>query len=370
MVSHLAYSVQHAYQSSAAPTEQMMYSSNRLRSESGSSESSRGSGSTGSGKSRRRSHRPRGCRGGSNRRRNHGSEGKRAPPHDNPAPSLRDFHGKGAARGNSFAYNFQASNSYDVSLASQSAQYRLHGIYGDLSSASADLSFPEYEGSSSLGVSSFNCRVGDSFGRPEANVYGAMEHPVLQSSFSESSNEIIPGYDDGQILPPMPPNAFHKQRPIPTGPNPYALNASTPATNTLLPANTFGYNSAGVTMSYAASSMPPPATSAIDETHSRHPGILQPLSYVCSNSHHNINVAEIPGENMDKKFSFVSLDKLASWFPEIHDGYREERLEKQRQNVEGGSLFVTSPRSFLMGVKKSLSDSSAASSNPSAVFSF
>jgi hypothetical protein len=40
-----------------------------------------------------------------------------------------------------------------------------------------------------------------------------------------------------------------------------------------------------------------------------------------------------------------------------HD-YRAERLQKQRQDVEGGSLFVTSPRSFLMGFKKSFHDSS------------
>jgi hypothetical protein len=47
------------------------------------------------------------------------------------------------------------------------------------------------------------------------------------------------------------------------------------------------------------------------------------------------------------------LDDVASGSSRKDFEYRVERLEKQRQNVEGGSLFVTSPRSFLMGFNKS-----------------
>ncbi|KAG7351237.1 hypothetical protein IV203_010597 [Nitzschia inconspicua] len=372
MTTHLSYSDNHFYPASAA-AEQMTHTSNRLRSESGSSDSSRGSGSTGSGKSRRRSHRPRGCRGGSNRRRNNNNnnngEGKKNTRHTRRAYS-GDFHGNGAVRGNEFPYNQNLSSNYDALMASQATHYQLPGLYSDYSSVGADSCLPAFRHGSGI--------VNDSSAQPVLRSFGSLDFPALQSSFSESSNEIIPGYDDGQILPPMPPNAFQEKVPIPMGPNPYALNVSKANKSTFLPANNIGYTSVGITFPYAAASMPPPlpppppaTTSTATDAETSQAGILQPLAHVHNNNNnnHNIPVGDVAA-GTQKRFSFLSLDKAAVQIPEENSGYRAERLEKQRQNVEGGSLFVTSPRSFLMGVKNSFHESAAATGASPVVHSF
>lgn len=349
VVSHFPYPGQHGYPQSGGSTDQMMYSSNRSRCESGSSEGSRGSGSTGSGKSRRRSHRPRGCRGGSNRRRNNsnvGGEGKKRNP-NNKHSSVGNYHGNGAIRGNKHSYNNITSSNYEIGGVSQASHYQLPCVYSDLSGSTLS-TFPYSSDNSS-----------DCFGRSMVSSYGEiMDHPVLQNSLSDSSNEFMPGHDDSQILPPMPRDAFQQQRPIPLGPNPYALNATVSARSASLPPINAGYNCISAALSYSAISLPPTASSSATDPKTGPSGILQPLSlsHTRGHSRHNINVTEIFAE-VPKELAFVSLDKSAVTIPEEANDYRAERLEKQRQTVEGGSLFVTSPRSFLMGVKTSFHDS-------------
>lgn len=347
VVSHFPNPGQHGYPQSGVPADQMMYSSNRSRCESGSSEGSRGSGSTGSGKSRRRSHRPRGCRGGSNRRRNNnnvGGEGKKRTS-NNKYSSVGNYHGNGATRGNKHSYNNMTSSNYEIGGVSQTSHYQLPCVYSDLSGSTLS-TFP---------YSSYNSS--DCFGRSMVSSYGeTMDHPVLQNSLSDSSNEIILGHDDSQILPPMPRDAFQQQRPIPLGPNPYALNAAVSARSTSLPPINTGYNCTSTALSNSAISLPSTASSTASDPETRPAGILQPLSHTRGHSRHNINVTEMFAE-VPKETAFVSLDKSVVTIPEEANDYRAERLEKQRQTVEGGSLFVTSPRSFLMGVKTSFHDS-------------
>jgi hypothetical protein len=359
MVSHFLYSGQHFYQQSAH-AEHMIHTSNRLRSESGSSESSRGSGSTGSGKNRRRSHRPRGCRGGSNRRRNNVSEGKKkALQHTSQA----DFSGD-AIRGNNFSYNnANVPSRYDGSFIPHNtqSQYQLQGMYSGYSNASADTGYSRYSDfipSSGLNNSSYHMN-NEYFGLRGGNSFGTTDFPSLQTSFSDSSNEMIPGYDDNRILPPMPTNAFLDQRPIPTGPNPYALNTSTSGKSMFNPARLCP-DSVRATLPSAATSV---SLSVGAETRSHAPGILEPLQHVLSNSRQNTNVGEmVMGPGTD--FSCIRVDKSAGMNADQDNIYRAKRLEKQRQNVEGGTLFVTSPRSFLMGAKSSFHEPLATTSAP------
>jgi len=155
------------------------------------------------------------------------------------------------------------------------------------------------------------------------------EYPLLQSTFSESSSETCfeqrdaypPTQHDDGILPPLPSEELYDPpKKIPSGPNPYALKSSGSG-------GIINYPAFYVTHSYAAPA-PPPA-------------IVRPVS--------------VPQPRV------VDTSRATSHLPgilqQVHNGmdldYRSHRLEKQRQNVVGGSLFVTSPRSFLMGCKRS-----------------
>jgi hypothetical protein len=350
MVSHFPHSEQHVYRHSMHP-EQLIHSSNRLRAESGSSESSRGSGSTGSGKSRRRSHRPRGCRGGSSRRRNNGCEGKKKVQQHRPPTNFR---GHETIRGNNFAYvNTYAPSRYDFSFIPHDTHYQLQEMYGG-----ADSGYSEFFPSSTM--NNGHQQANEHHGHVAGNSIGITGFPSLQASSSESSNEMIPGYEDYQILPPMPTNVFHDQRLIPTGPNPYALNTSKSGKG-MFNLNRMGHDSVRATLAFEATSVQPLVVSAGVETHLHSPRILEPLKHICSNSRHNKFIGEMLTETQ-KDFAYVSVDK--SMCPDQDNVYRSQRLEKQRQKVAGGSLFVTSPRSFLMGIKTSFHEPSATTSVP------
>ena len=61
----------------------------------------------------------------------------------------------------------------------------------------------------------------------------------------------------------------------------------------------------------------------------------------------------VPAPHFLQKQHQLPFETTENQFLHKHEhNYRAERLEKQRQTVVGGSLFVTSPRSFLMGLKK------------------
>ena len=98
-------------------------------------------------------------------------------------------------------------------------------------------------------------------------------------------------HQSGLILPPLPPATFQNQPIPPRGPNPYALQPTTQ------------HN--------------------VYQQHQQHP---YGMSFE---------------PNIEKINTFIAPDFE----------YRAERLAKQRQSVVGGSLFSTSPRSFLMGKK-------------------
>jgi len=348
MANHFSYPSSHGNSN-----DQVMYTSNRSRSESGSSDSSRGSGNSGnsgnSGKPRRRSHRPRGCRGGSNRRRQKNGEGNKPyfkktynsdfknrvqgkfshpsmNENDHAGPSEEEFvkndnkknGGRGSVRRGS--YNENSGKDYNIII--------------------PDYTYPNSE--ISVSISSDLQPGANTYGHNPQAYYGSCapryggesenDYPLLQSSFSESSSETIVEQRDvyaqskhvDSILPPPPSDElFNRPNQILPGPNPYALNSfGTGAIN--------NSNPVYVTHSYAA---PTPA-----------PAIVLPVSR--PPLPHLVDSA--PG-------MAPSLPGLVQQ-QTPNDGdfnYRAERLQKQRQNVVGGSLFVTSPRSFLMSCKRS-----------------
>ena len=373
MVNHISYQSNHNYHNN-----QVMYSSNRSRTESGSSESSRGSGNSGnsgnsgssgnsdnnsgnSGRSRRRSHRPRGCRGGSNRRRYNSGEGRNKQQLFNKTTYNNDFKGRVQGKFSRPSMNHNGQPEEEL-LVTNGQQYCdpnsfRRPSYNNHNNATQDFNYrvPEYtyppsgisvSSQSDLhhsGIASSHNSNSHYYRDTSAAYNGEPEndYPMLQSSFSESSSssETIfedhnvayaqsqqqqqqlqqqqdQGHGHGQILPPLPSNAlFHHPKQIPFGPNPYALKTSCSSSSS---------NSTTISSSNNISNTP---SSVIERSVTRQsvmdttmnlPGILQRSS----NNH-------------------------------IEFDYRAQRLEKQRQNVVGGSLFVTSPRSFLMSCKKS-----------------
>lgn len=169
------------------------------------------------------------------------------------------------------------------------------------------------------------------------------DYPMIQSSFSESSSSSETIFEEhdvayaqsqqqqqqqqqdkgrGQILPPLPSNAlFHHPKQIPFGPNPYALKTSGSSSSSNSTTISSSNNIFTTPSSVIERSVTRPSVTSVDTTMNL-PGILQRSN---NNNH-------------------------------IEFDYRAQRLEKQRQNVVGGSLFVTSPRSFLMSCKKSFNE--------------
>jgi hypothetical protein len=331
--------------------DQMMYESNRSRSDSGTSGSS-GS-SRGSGKPpRRRSHRPRGCRGGSSRRRTtsvDNANGK--PPVKSNDPSTNNKVPIDNNKQNSRTEQSSSKNDMDPS--------RQHNHYSipvqefsfpspqpkpsGLSRSYQDFHYQHGEDSISLPAATapsadYSSNVGSSYDQSSPFYYQSQmstEYPAILRSFSDSSSEeaameqqkqpskynnMLPpcarntntngNNDNGYSLPPLPSNAFENE-PIPSGPNPYALKLST---------HPEGY--------YSQHPQPPV---------SRQHGYGYPTTA-------NLQFQEQP-PSLQMPYSNHHNQQHPSY------DYQAERLEKQRQDVQGGSLFVTSPRSFLMGRK-------------------
>lgn len=401
------------------------YTSNRERLDSGtsgSSESSRGSGKP----PRRRSHRPRGCRGGSNRRRN--GEKKSNPDCKSPVKVNNENRPKQpdskssvqSKRGPSIQKYSSGLPMQEFTILSRQGgtNNKMNGgmnvgwnkgISSSLSVSTAPTSDYTTEYSSSLG----------SYDLPSFGRSAPIElPPEIQLSFSDSSmdfsqdgrmhsNHMQPppsrypsfmGDTDGQILPPLPSQSFQNP-PITSGPNPYALKLvahenthnsdykynqptrsnqrthhdmtgmdvmggySTP----MKPYATPSYHHTFQTASYATTStsttnsndhncgtssnnssnnnnrctttMPPPLSRSN----------CYPYNQFIAPFQQNKNHVDQPNQNQNH-----NINNNAS----TENDYRSERLQIQRQTVEGGSLFVTSPRSFLMGKRTNVPSNS------------
>ncbi|VEU38426.1 unnamed protein product [Pseudo-nitzschia multistriata] len=324
-----------------------MYTSNRSRTDSGSSDSSRGSGNSGnSGKSRRRSHRPRGCRGGSNRRKQKNAEGgnkqffKKTYNSDFKNRVHSKFSNSSVVQIN-LSDPSEAEFSVNASTKSRGPDGFRGGSYdSNIHRKSCNVILPDYNYNTSgfpgAGPSDFQYGGNMQMRNPQS-YYGNLaskymgesetDYPLLQSTFSESSNETVLEQRDSfasndGILPPLPSeDLYDTPKEIPSGPNPYALKPSSSG-------GTMNHNISHVTHSYAAPSPLPPA-------------IVRPVSR--------------PQPNLVE--TSRPTQSLPGILQQVHNNmdldYRSHRLEKQRQNVVGGSLFVTSPRSFLMGCKRS-----------------
>lgn len=125
----------------------------------------------------------------------------------------------------------------------------------------------------------------------------------------------------GEILPPLP-STKRADSPVHVGPNPYALiNADQSRENT----------SPIMTVSTTTTIM-----------NARSSNESSQFNVQTMNLHH---IANAHSENISNNNNCLSSSMT-------QDGYRNDRLEKQRQMLaDGGSLFVVSPRSFLTGVK-------------------
>lgn len=146
------------------------------------------------------------------------------------------------------------------------------------------------------------------------------DYPLLQSSYSESSCETIVENQDAILPPPPSDDLFNRPHQILPGPNPYALKS--PGVGNI-------NNNHPMYLNHAYSA---PTTT---------PTIVLPVSR--PQPHFVDSTPDIT----------MCLPGLQQARNDIDFNYRAQRLEKQRQNVVGGSLFVTSPRSFLMSCKSS-----------------
>jgi hypothetical protein len=194
----------------------------------------------------------------------------------------------------------------------------------------------------------------------------------LSSSSSSSSSEFI--------LPPLPANALDEESPtVLNGPNPYALNSFVHPSAVSMPPNAI----------IDESSRPPsdqnkkwndhveqrqqqqmardsannvevhiPDHCLYTEAHlncSVHP--QQPKSHVAPIITYQ-NDFPVPASNDEDDDDNINLSSLESL--EYGYSYRSARIERQRQMMaQGGSLFVTSPRSFLLGWRKTTATTAA-----------
>lgn len=389
---------------------QVMYSSNRSRSESGSSEGSRGSGSNSTNsRSRRRSHRPRGCRGGINRRKhNQGGIGKNKTHYNKTSQSCdlksNKVHQRKFSRSSSTDHHhhhhrpvpvengllvnngqqhwdanktFRRSFHNDINMTKELNYRRHENPYQKTGIMSVSSTYPSSEdiyhhagqSASTYYKSQYYDERTTGYNN---NVEPENDYPLLQSSFSESSSSnetVFEGYDgydsyseqnqkqqqfnfgnNRQILPPLPPSEalYHPSKQVPFGPNPYALKISSSAYGNGRTATSTYSNSkfrqVGSSNSVATSSLP---LSMLERsmslaTRSR-PDPLSDTTTIRHNVPGSILHQKAPNDTNDDD----NIKNILSF------DYRAHRIEKQRQNVVGGSLFVTSPRSFLMSCKKS-----------------
>jgi hypothetical protein len=139
--------------------------------------------------------------------------------------------------------------------------------------------------------------------------------------------------DNGLILPPLPVQAFRTE-PIPSGPNPYALKSATQQQQQ--PHHQDKFYPQQPSMQRDSMYMPAPARQQpLPQTATANHFFNNNHSHHHHQHHHNNN----NNNNAPQNYGNQNYD------------YRAERLEKQRQTVVGGSLFVTSPRSFLLGLR-------------------
>eukprot|EP00980_Cylindrotheca_fusiformis_P014645 scaffold3978_cov99-Cylindrotheca_fusiformis.AAC.2 len=251
---------------------------------------------------RRRSHRPRGCRGGSNRRKNKNGE----PRNKNVVNTLSK---RGTAKKQeSFKTSRPASDKYPTNAKNQWAST---GNALPATQCNAAQSFysntPQLDFSDMISTTGLNSNsdlsshastddINPSFSQSSSSDENNANHTTLCVS-RETEKE--------QILPPLPSVAFQNVEPAtPRGPNPYALQPSAQL-------NIFPGQHSPFGMAYPQ--------------HSQKNRV----------SIHTANADITPG--------------LVVFQPYSGPDHKSQHLLQQRQT--GGSLFCTSPRSFLMGKK-------------------
>jgi len=335
--------------------------SNRSRIDSetsGSSESSRGSG-----KPRRRSHRPRGCRGGSNRRRNNSTDdkgNKRTNNNNNNnnsgnsasvvvnENSRKTDNVKPPNKGTKQTHHQQQHVNnplHNISILSKRTKH----FYAD-SSNKFEQDNKAYSANTTRTEYPLPAEAYDMLSFHNNN----FDYPVIQPSFSDSSSEGVPdprvferprpmarNMDGSLILPPLPANAFYSE-PVPSGPNPYALKTDSHEHFQHQQQQQHGHYEPRM---YSSSFMPA----------NSHCGTNNMSTNTNNNSNSNGNNFIQPHQQHYPNVMSLRIhtENTVVAPPPMQQNYKAARLEKQRQNVVGGSLFATSPRSFLFGLSKS-----------------
>jgi hypothetical protein len=269
------------------PSDQMLGNSNHPRSSDGGADDK---------PNRRRSHRPRGCRGGSNRRKNNNGENKNRNTYNKPVkkgmtkkqesfkPSRPSYNNCTHEKKQSLSVSKEVSSG---NMLSGPGRYANNSSYFH----------PELDSSEFSSLSEFNSASDLSSTGTD-----------IQASLSESSSEegipnpkalsFHPQNQNGYILPPLPSTAFQYLEPVPPrGPNPYALQPTTQ--HNIYPAQ----------QQQQSFCMP-------------YPQLSQKVDHFFQGSNEN----PTPG--------------LAAFQACPGPDYKAQRLAKQRQSV-GGSLFCT-----------------------------
>jgi hypothetical protein len=179
---------------------------------------------------------------------------------------------------------------------------------------------------------------------------------MIQSSFSDSSSDAgvdVPARrgNPSQILPPLPSKNFSTGH-IHYGPNPYALQNTNNISIVEIPEYQPSRTTPRIVRSYLTTTAP----------------VNQPI---CNQHHYAVspnNTASFennftgatamgppppcPARRVPGLSNMAISTGISSTIPVTcsrGEGYHSARLEIQRNIFEGGSLFLTSPRSFLMG---------------------
>lgn len=379
--------------------------SNRSRLDSGTSGSSDSSKESGK-PPRRRSHRPRGCRGGSSRRsRNNSADEKQANSNNKrillPINNSQNTGCDANNINNDSQVNTTDNNKlncciiekgtpYDKGRKAEQNQLKMPGASefplacrpnrqppGLVSSSYIDYNSNYYQGEQESFATASSTDYSSTVGSYDNRSYYSssnttnsfsVDFPPINNSFSDASSEVDNNHaieqqqqqqryrtpsshnsnklngmgnmiDNDYILPPLPINAFQRD-PIPTGPNPYALKL------------TSRHNSGA----YYRHSGP--------QQHHQQRHQLE-SSLTSGDNGSTANNIKIINQNdynyapnsATMQYSQHDWSALQQPYSQLHPqnatyDYTAERIEKQRQNVEGGSLFVVSPRSFLMGWKR------------------
>lgn len=336
---------------------------NRSRLDSGTSGSS--DGSRGSGKPpRRRSHRPRGCRGGVNRRRNNSSDCSKKlsntsnettpKPGNKMSIATHPKHKQIAPQSNTppmqefTILSRQPNSAYYLDCQPGQVQ-RGCSTASSMSASTAQMTdYSSSQGSYDQSLVNDFSTIQASFSDSSSEFAIDPTAQLSMSLFPDFESDSISMISNSQILPPLPSNAL-KNETFPMGPNPYALKLTNCENNLNIfhtgenvphfqsPAElTATMFTGGYATSMKNSIIPP----------SQH---NYPLP--CYSSIDNLNASMGPPPPRPKLVLGIQNPRPATIAiaRSSENEYRAERLEIQRQNVEGGSLFVTSPRSFLMG---------------------